>query len=432
MTMAACEAAATGGKTVMVSHGDRRDQSRLLAQLLVGSSPGPDLDWVATTHLSRQHGLSSLLFWRLKQWGEDQGREDGVPAGVWEGLQRDFYAAAGRAMLSEWWLGEVVSALAMDGVPALVVKGAAVGAFYPDPALRSYSDLDIVVPQARLEQAETVLSGLGFRYARPRAWWLEYVQHLPPMVSQDSGIAVELHWRLDHDETPGRLPMEDLWTRVVPWSVGGQPALRLEAVDAVLHLCQHAVVQHRAKLGLRPLCDLAQMTAGWSLAAWETLGQRAIDYGLARPVYLMLKLAEEAGILAAPVEVMAAVRPPDRQPLPSDVVESFLLPKDGTAVSVPLAVVQAGARATLEARVRHFLWHLFLPQEGMAMTYSVPPGSLRMWLAYVWRPVDLLRRYGRTAWGMLRGERAARLAWQREAWLEQWLMAEEQQVQGGG
>jgi hypothetical protein len=57
----------------------------------------------------------------------------------------------------------------------------------------------------------------------------------------------------------------------------------------------------------------------------------------------------------------------------------------------------------------------------MAVVYGRPVHSPRIWLAYLWRPVDLLRRYGRAAWGALRGEPAARAAWDREAWLERWL-----------
>jgi hypothetical protein len=69
-----------------------------------------------------------------------------------------------------------------------------------------------------------------------------------------------------------------------------EAALRLEAVDAMLHLCRHAVVQHRAHLGLRPLCDLAQVVHGWGSGEWEELARRAVAYGLARPVYTKRRL----------------------------------------------------------------------------------------------------------------------------------------------
>jgi hypothetical protein len=208
--------------------------------------------------------------------------------------------------------------------------------------------------------------------------------------------------------------------------VEGQPALRLDRVDTALYLCRHAVVKHRARLGLRPLCDLVQVTDAWGQDEWGTLVQRTAGYGLARPVYLMFALAEQALGLDVPAGVMAALQPADSTPMPGDLAGALLKLEDSTAARVPVAVVQAGARPTFAARLRHFLWHLFLPRDGMAVVYNIPADSPRIWLTYLWRPVHLLKRYGRPTWGALRGRQEAHDAWQRELWLERWLAAEEQ------
>jgi len=60
----------------------------------------------------------------------------------------------------------------------------------------------------------------------------------------------------------------------------------------------------------------------------------------------------------------------------------------------------------------------------MAVLYDLPADSPRIWLTYLWRPVDLLRRYGRSAWDALRGKQAVRAALERDVWLEQWLRQE--------
>ena len=193
-----------------------------------------------------------------------------------------------------------------------------------------------------------------------------------------------------------------------------------------LHLCRHAVVQHRLRLGLRSLCDLAQVTEKWSLSQWESLARRASVYGLARPVYLMLALTEQVIGLAAPGDVMSTLLPPGSTPLPFDLAVSLLETKSRQRVDVPVAMVQAGAEATLMGKLRRLLWHLFLPREGMAVIYRIPADSPRIWLTYIRRPVDLLRRYGGTVWATLGGEQAARVAWEREAWLERWLRADAQ------
>ena len=406
------------------------DDLRALGRLLLGLQPNVGLDWAALVELARRHGVSPLLFWRLENEGADLTKERAVPAAVRERLQTDFYSAAARGAVAEYQSAKVLRALTAAEVTTMVVKGAAVGSFYPNPALRFYSDLDLMVPWTQLDEAERVLRGLGYWYSEAKDWWLDHFYHLPLMINDDGLLAVELHWRLDADEAFGRLPVDELWDRSVPWSLQGQPVLRLEAVDTVLHLCRHAVVQHRAQLGLRPVCDLAQVVKGWERVEWEALKQRAARYGLARPVYLMLTLAEQMLGLDMPAGIVSGLRPPGTTELPTAVVEHLVRLEGGPATRVPGAVVQAGAKRTLGARLSHFLWHLFLPRDGMAVVYNIPADSPLIWLTYLWRPLDLLRRYGRFVWGLLSGEQAAQRTWAREVWLERWLRAEGEN--GGG
>ena len=58
----------------------------------------------------------------------------------------------------------------------------------------------------------------------------------------------------------------------------------------------------------------------------------------------------------------------------------------------------------------------------MAVVYGVPADSPRIWLTYLWRPVHLLRCYGGHTWDALCGRQEAHEAWQREVWLERWLV----------
>jgi hypothetical protein len=394
---------------------------RALISLLAGHSPEPGPDWTRVLELARGHAVSPLLYWKIYKARGGSGKAIDMPTEVREELESDFYSTAVRVELAERQLARVLRGLAEAGVSTLVIKGTAVGVCYPDAALRPSGDLDLMVSQVQLKESEEALNRLGYTCSRPSAWWSDHFLHLPPMVSDKGSPVIELHWRLDHEATVGRLPDQDLWARAVPWSLAGQPALRLDPVDTALHLCYHAVVQHRARLGLRALCDFVQVTDGWMQDEWDALVRRATAYGLARPVYLMSVLAEQTLGLDMPAEVMAALQPADSAPLPEGLAGALLDLDTPAAGRVPVAAVQAGAQGTLVARLRHFLWHLFLPRDGMAVVYKIPAGSPRIWLTYLWRPLHLLKRYGRSTWGALRGERLAYEAWQRERWLESWL-----------
>ena len=75
----------------------------------------------------------------------------------------------------------------------------------------------------------------------------------------------------------------------------------------------------------------------------------------------------------------------------------------------------------LWTRLRMMLCRVFPPPAAMPAIYHLPDGSPLVALYYPWRPLDLLLRYGRQAWRLLRGDAAAREAWHQERELEVWL-----------
>jgi hypothetical protein len=397
------------------------DGLRRLGQILAGHDAGPDANWASIAESARSHGVAPLLFWQLGQGASDGTSERAAPPEVVSDLREDLYTAAAQGIRAEAQLSRVLGTLSRVGIPAIVVKGAALGAFYPDPVLRLYGDIDIMVKRDHLDAAEQALNAVGYRCFASKGWWLQRFHHLPPMVNDAGGLLVELHWRLDYEVEKGRLPSEDLWARAVGWTVRDQQALKLDDVDAALYLCRHAVVQHRVRGALRSLCDLVQLTRGWGKAEWVTLSQRSQNYGLTRPVYLMLVLGEELLGLAVPEAMLSALRASSSFPEAERLVQ-LLMGSSGVAPAhVSMGAVQAAADGPFTTRLKHLMYSLFLPREGMAMVYGIPPDSPRIVLAYLWRPIDLVGRYGLSAWRVLRGERGARIAWQREVWLERWL-----------
>lgn len=397
---------------------------RQLGQVLAGAPTGPGTDWRGLAHLARRRSVSALLLWQLGQGqGHSQMRYD-VPREVMDGLREDLYTAVARGALADRQLAAVLGALSRAGVPAVVVKGAALGTYYPDPALRLYSDIDIMIGRERLEAAERALNDLGYRCLASRGWWLDRFHHLPPMASDSGAFLVELHWRLDYEEEKGRLPAEDLWARAVPWTVRGRPALRLDTVDEALYVCRHAVVQHKVRGAFRALVDLARVVESWGEEEWEELVQRSLDYRLERSVFLMLALTRELLDLEVPAAVMSALRPSGPVPPSEELVQRLMGAGGVTSTHVSAGAVRAAVEGSLGARLRNLVQQLILPRAGMAMVYGIPADSPRIWLTYLWRPIDLLGRYGRTAWRALRGESEAQSAWQREVWLERWLRGE--------
>jgi hypothetical protein len=396
---------------------------RALGRMLVGAPPSPGLDWEAVLALARGYGLSPLLYFRLFEPSSIAAGAQGearLPEDVMDFLRLDYHAMVARRMAAGQQLAAILRALAAAHVSSIVLKGPVVADFYPLPALRAYGDLDLLVRGAQLGVAEKALNDLGYVCTRPKTRTAESHRHLPPMMSDQERLAVELHSRLDDPGRVGRLPVDNLWARAAPWSVNGQQALRLHGVDAVLYLCRHAAIQHWGRWYLRSVVDLAQMTAGWGPGEWDALARRALAWELDRAVVLMLVLVEQVLGVDAPAETMAALYPTEGEPLPEDLAER-LLEMDGEPVATVAMAARAGLDEPLLPRVRRLWRTAFQRRESMAAKYRVPASSPRIWLTYLWRPIDLLQRYGSAVWHTLRREPSATAAWGQTAWLQLWL-----------
>ena len=140
----------------------------------------------------------------------------------------------------------VGDALDDGGIRWLVVKGPILAdVYYPDPGLRTYFDLDLVVRPCDLRHAIEVLEAGGSTVveqewaATGRRLQVELKLILP------NGSRGDLHWHLVTDESMRRevdLPMAEMFERARWTTVGpGVPARTLDAEDTLIHLALHGV-----------------------------------------------------------------------------------------------------------------------------------------------------------------------------------------------
>jgi hypothetical protein len=78
---------------------------------------------------------------------------------------------------------------AVDG-PLLLIKGAGVALHYPDSALRSYGDLDLIVPDAERTQRQLIRAGFE-ECGEP--WVYEGLHHFRPLGVPELPLVVEVH-----------------------------------------------------------------------------------------------------------------------------------------------------------------------------------------------------------------------------------------------
>lgn len=75
-----------------------------------------------------------------------------------------FSAGVAFRMMLKAETARILTALRQSGVPAVMIKGLDFAEnLYPDPLLRAAGDIDLIVPNDRMDEADQVLAGLGYR-----------------------------------------------------------------------------------------------------------------------------------------------------------------------------------------------------------------------------------------------------------------------------
>ena len=189
----------------------------------------------------------------------------------------------------------VCAALADAGVPLILLKGAAyVLADLPPGPGRLFSDIDILVPKARLEDVENVLNLHGWAGshldAYDQRYYRQWMHELPPMRHVQRESVLDVHHAILPETAAVRPDPDKL--RAAACAVPGMPGVQVLApVDMVLHSATHLFYDGEFDKGLRDLFDLHRLLQrfGATPAFWDSLPRRAHELELARPLFYALR-----------------------------------------------------------------------------------------------------------------------------------------------
>lgn len=377
----------------------------------------PDSEWDELVQQASRHGVGPLLYRRLKGSGPDGG-VDGVPERVVDRLRSAYLGCATRNTLIYHRLTEVFDALRDAGIPVIPLKGAHLAELvYGNVALRSLGDVDLLVRKSDLAGAAEALEGVGYRPSQP--FWIEATcatsHQLPPFI-KTGGPVIEVHWTIERPGGPFRIDLDGLWQRAQPADINGSSVLVLSPEDLMLHLCLHACFHHRLSTGARALCDVASVIRrDQGGLHWEQVAARAREWGATKPVYLTLWLAREWVGAAVPPDVLDDLAPADLNPgLVAQATEQLFGAQPSGSLPMSSNFMRIWNVRGLRGKVAGFLRFTFPSRETMATMYPAPPSSGRIYLYYPARLKDVLVRYGRSAWRLLRRDEVMLAAARRE------------------
>lgn len=172
------------------------------------------------------------------------------------------------------WIRQV-----LDG-PIILLKGPEVAARYPDPALRPYGDLDLLVPDPDDAQRRLIAAGCEpVSEAAPH--------HRPGLCCPGWLLHVEIHERPNVPRWT-TISTAELFARAIPSVVPVEGIMSVPPADQAILLAAHSWL-HEPLWRIGDLVDIAAMTEGldptelrvlaerWGMDRVWTITQQAID-----------------------------------------------------------------------------------------------------------------------------------------------------------
>jgi hypothetical protein len=296
------------------------------ARLLVGALAQPETvseltvpKWNALLAAARAENLLGSLAFRV-------GTQP-VPAKVAHILSAA-RVDAGHARTQALWEAEMARrALADTGIPLILLKGTAFAAAGLHAGEgRSIGDLDILVPRARIEEAEAALLAAGWERLKQAGgyddhYYRQWMHELPPLIHSVRDRMIDVHHTI---LPPTARPTPDADALIADSVVLPNGQRTLSPEDMVVHAAAHLFADGDLAGGLRNLWDIDRLLRQFESPEFRVrLAERSRRHQLVDTLGLTLRLT--ARLYGTPVDQSLA----GRSRLSDRLFEARLLARNG-------------------------------------------------------------------------------------------------------
>ena len=368
--------------------GPVREPEREARRVRMFAESGPS--WSAVLGAAADHCVVPLVCKRLLEFSGDA-----LPPFWRDRFRQEFIANAHRNLLMSGELVRVLRAFEQSGVQAVPFKGPALAQQgYGDLSLRQFSDLDIVLPDSQIIQADDLLESLDYRSENAAA---AIAQNRVPgqYAYRHSGrdILIELHTEKTLRYLPVPLDWKALAPRMETVLVGGQPLRTFSPEDAMMLLCVHGTKHFWTRLAW--ICDIAQLADAESGFDWpraESIAPRMRCY---RMWLLGLALAHDVLGAALPDPISQKIQRDARVSAMSQRVQTQYLLTGESAISAKERVrFRSNTQDNLATSLRQLSIFATRPTDEDWNSHSLPRWAAPLYS--VLRPLRLLRNSGRS------------------------------------
>ena len=254
-------------------------------------------------------------------------------------------------------VARLVSELKAADIEVLALKGAALLAGgVARPALRTMSDIDLLVTKGTAEQAWVVCRANGWTLV-DEAWTEELYRdhhHMPPLIDPDGvSIGLELHRKL----LPGidllGIKVSEIVSRAHHVNVNGVPVLVPSVEDLLLHTCLHFAWANKLKRGAwRAFADVHAIVADPRFS-WDRFISLVNTHRASQCCYWTLRLGRAVADVCVSDDVLRRLDPSSGGRF-ADLLERHFATQ----------LADASAEASIAQRARRWLWFVAMHERS--------------------------------------------------------------------
>jgi hypothetical protein len=225
-------------------------------------------EWELISFLARLHGVTPFLFYRARSLGIK------LPPQIekeWLGIYLYQIAAEKNARRQ---IKELKEILDPEGIPFILLKGAsAMLRLYPQPGLRTFVDLDILISENKVSLFKKAMMKSGYRPLSARnspedEELQKFDSHLDP-IYKDGSLMIEAHLNILGAKSDHSVANPEIWQEKEAKSTDGVNVEHLNIEHFIIHTMFHS---------LRHLLDEGFSEIKWFIDLLYALKAWKIDY----------------------------------------------------------------------------------------------------------------------------------------------------------
>lgn len=351
-------------------------------------------EWELFRRIAHDEGVSAMAYYVLQSEPEVYHVKS-VNSQTLQDLSEDEALLAVRNAVLFRQLDHILEELTGQGIAVVLLKGADLAdSLYPEPGLRSMSDLDLLISQPDFQQALTILNNNGYHEYLPEATpgldkLLSHHAHLKKENS--SGPLLELHWTLlGSPAFRHAAPIDWFWESLEPcleWNFRlavQNRVFRLNPTANLLYLAAHQMLQHGGeKVALRWLLDIHRLIRlRGNEIDWQLLAIQAGKFGWSKALHLALEAVQSCFATPLPDGILDTLQ---AQAGPHDKLVELKTEQSPTRI---LGEWKKLRSLNWQGRVRLFTALIFPGKDYMIWRYQPKPTWI--WPSYyLYRWIDI-------------------------------------------